>query len=149
MEQNMMTQQEFIETLKSRGAVFAPPTPVGKTNIINVNLQKIRAATLPNFILELYKICGGIKLGNGYIFGPAEFGKPGKHPVPDIFQLNNELTNLTKMRGKTVFGRNDLFWFAFDSFGNCTMLDNLGLNVLRKYDDPYRAMLDCLIGGKI
>ena len=145
----MMTQQEFIETLKSRDALFAAPQPVGKTNIINVNLQKIRAATLPNFILELYKICGGIKLGNGYIFGPSEFGKPGKHPVPDIFQLNNELTNLTKMRGKTVFGRNDLFWFAFDSFGNCTMLDNLGLNVLRKYDDPYRAILDCLIGGKI
>lgn len=145
----MITQQEFIEKLKSRDAVFAPIQPVGKINITNVNLQKIRAAVLPNFLIEIYKICGGIKLGNGYIFGPAEFGKPGKHPIPGIFQLNNELTNLPTLRGKTVFGKNDLFWFVFDSFGNCTMLDNLELNVLRKYDDPYRAMLDCLIGGKI
>jgi hypothetical protein len=51
--------------------------------------------------------------------------------------------------GKTVFGRNDLFWFAFDAMGNCFMLDNLTLSQLRKYDNPYRAMLDCLIVGKI
>lgn len=144
-----MTQQEFLDILKSRGAMFAPACPVGNINIINVNLQKIRAATLPGFLTDIYQICGGIKLGNGYIFGPKQFGKPGKHPIPDIFQLNNELTNLAALRGKTIFGRNDLFWFAFDSFGNCTMLYNIGLNVLRKYDDPYRAMLDCLIGGKI
>ncbi|MBO4700843.1 MAG: hypothetical protein J5620_03805 [Alphaproteobacteria bacterium] len=145
----MMTQQEFLDVLKPRGTAFAPPSPIGNINIINVNLQKIRAAILPNFIIELYKVCGGIKLGNGYIFGPLPSGKPGKHPIPDIFNINNELTNFAALRGKTIFGRNDLFWFAFDSFGNCTMLDNLGLNVLRKYDDPYRAMLDCLIGGKI
>lgn len=144
-----MTQNEFLDMLKSHGAAFAPPAPVGQINIANVNLQKIRAAILPKFITELYQTCGGIKLGTGYIFGPAPFGKPGKHPIPDIFGINNELTNFAVLRGKTIFGRNDLFWFAFDSFGNCTMLDNLGLNVLRKYDDPYRAMLDCLIGGKI
>ncbi len=144
-----MTQKEFLDVLKSHGAAFAPPAPVGQINIANVNLQKIRAAILPKFITDLYQTCGGIKLGTGYIFGPAPFGKPGKHPIPDIFGINNELTNFAVLRGKTVFGRNDLFWFAFDSFGNCTMLDNLGLNVLRKYDDPYRAMLDCLIGGKI
>ena len=145
----MITQQEFIETLKSRDATFAAPIPIGNINVVNTNLQRIRAAVLPKFLIELYKVCGGIKLGNGYIFGPVEFGKPGKHPIPDIFQLNNELTNIAALRGKTVFGKNDLFWFSFDSFGNCTMLDNLELKVLRKYDDPYRAMLDCLIGGKI
>ena len=59
------------------------------------------------------------------------------------------LSNIATIRGKTVFGRNDLFWFAFDAFGTCYMLDNLNLRVLKKYDDPYRAMLDCLIVGKI
>ena len=145
----MITQQEFLNILKSRDATFAPPSPAGDINIVNVNLQKIRAAILPKFITNVYQTCGGIKLGNGYIFGPKEFGNPGKHPIPDIFHINNELTNFAILRGKTIFGRNDLFWFAFDSFGTCTMLDNIGLKVLRKYDDPYRAMLDCLIGGKI
>ena len=144
-----MTQQEFLTEIKSRGAMFAPPPPIGKINIINMNLQRIRAAILPKFLTDLYMVCGGIKMGNGYIFGPVSFGKPGKHPVPDVFNVNNELTNLSALRGKTVFARNDLFWFAFDSFGKCAMLDNLGLHILRKYDDPYRAMLDCLIGGKI
>ena len=51
--------------------------------------------------------------------------------------------------GKTIFGMNDLFWFAFDTNGQCMMLDNLTLSTLRKYDDPYQAMLDCLIVGKI
>lgn len=145
----MMTQQEFLNTLHSNDAFFAPASVVGVANITNVNLQKIRAATLPKFMIDLYNVCGGIKLGCGYIFGPNEFGITGKHPIPSIFQINNELTNFAGLRGKTIFGRNDLFWFAFDSFGNCTMLDNVGLNTLRKYQDPYRAMLDCLIGGKI
>lgn len=145
----MTTQQEFLDSLKSRGAAFAPAPYVGSINIANINLQRIRAAVLPKFITDLYQVCGGIKLGNGYIFGPTSFGKSGKHPIPDIFHLNNELTNLPMLRGKTVFGRNDLFWFAFDSFGTCMMLDNVELRVLRKYDNPYRAMLDCLIGGKI
>lgn len=146
---NKMTQNEFLNTLNSHNAFFAAPAAIGQISITNVNLQKIHAATLPKFISDLYQTCGGIKLGNGYIFGPNEFGRPGSHPIPNIFQINNELTNLAKLHAKTVFGRNDLFWFTFDSFGKCYMLDNLGLNVLRRYEDPYRAMLDCLIGGKI
>lgn len=144
-----MEIKEFLDTLKQRGAFMAPPAHVGTINITNINLQKIHAAMLPKFMTDLYQTCGGIKLGNGYLFGPAEFGKPGKHPIPDIYQINNELSNLQKLRGKTVFGRNDLFWFAFDAFGKCTMLDNLGLNTLRAYDDPYKAIMDCLAGGTI
>jgi hypothetical protein len=48
-----------------------------------------------------------------------------------------------------VFGRNDLFWFAFDAFGTCFMLDNTALRPLRKYDDPWRALTDCMIVGKM
>lgn len=144
-----MTQQEFLTNLSERGAFLAPPASIGQVNLININLQNLRAATLPVFIVNLYKQCGGINLGSGYIFGPSEFVIGNKHPVPSIFEINRELTNIAALRGKTVFGRNDLFWFAFDSFGKCAMLDNLGLNTLRKYDDPYRAMFECLIGGKI
>ena len=143
-----MTEQDFLQDMQNRGATLASAAPDGQTSITNINLQKIRAAMLPSFMIDLYKQCNGIKLGNGYIFGSAEFGKAGKYPVPSIVQINRDLTNLASMRGKTVFGRNDLFWFAFDTLGTCFMLDNTNLKVLRKYDDPYRAMTDCLLGGK-
>lgn len=144
-----MTQHEFLKAMSERGAKFAPPAPPGQINIANLNLQKLRAAMLPTFMINLYQSCSGIKLNNGYIFGPLEVKYGNQYPVPNIIRINQEISNLPLMRGRTLFGRNDLFWFAFDSFGNCTMLDNLELKVLRKYDDPYRAMLDCLIGGKI
>ncbi len=143
-----MTEQDFIQDMQNRGANFAPAGAPGQVSITNINLQKIRAAMLPSFMTELYKQCNGINLGTGYIFGLAEFGLPGKHPTPSIIQINQDLTNIPVLRGKTIFGRNDLFWFAFDAFGNCFMLDNINLKVLRKYDNPYQAMSDCLLGGK-
>ena len=66
-----------------------------------------------------------------------------------LLKINDDISVLGKTVGKTIFGRNDLFWFAFDAFGTFYMLDNLNLTPLRRYDDPYRAMTDCLISGKI
>jgi len=144
-----MTLQELIEAIKNRGAFFAPGCDAEKLKLININLQNIKAATLPNHMIDLYQKCGGIWMGTGYIFGPAEFSYNGRHPIPSILEINQDLTNMAKLRGKTIFGRNDLFWFSFDAFGNCTMLDNLNLNVLRTYSDPYRGVYECLVGGKI
>ena len=144
-----MTVDDFFTIVSERGAFIAPPVGNGQINLININLQRLHTAILPPFIIDVYKRCSGLNIGSGYIFGPSEFKIGNKHPVPNILKINQELTNITKLKGKTIFGRNDLFWFAFDSFGKCAMLDNLGLNILRKYDDPYRAMFECLIGGKI
>lgn len=144
-----MTEQELVKIMQERGATFAPPVVVGQINLININLQKIHAAMLPKYMSDLYQTCGGINLGSGYIFGPTDVKRGTKYPVPNILKINQELTNIGALRGKTVFGRNDLFWFAFDTFGKCTMLDNLNLEVLREYDDPYRAIYECLVGGKI
>ena len=144
-----MTEQELLTKLQERNVIFAPPATVGQINIVNLNLQTIKAAMLPNYMLNLYQKHGGMHLGNGYIFGPNEIERVPKYPIPNIFQINSDITNINSLRGKTIFGRNDLFWFAFDSFGVCFMLDNLSLGVLRKYDDPYRAIFDCLMGGKI
>ena len=66
-----------------------------------------------------------------------------------ILKVNDDIAPLGKTVGKTIFGRNDLFWFAFDAFGTFYMLDNLTLTPLRRYDDAYRAITDCLISGKI
>ena len=144
-----MTEQEFFTKLQERNVTFAPPATNGQINLTNINLQKIRAAMLPAYMMNLYQKYGGMRLGSGYIFGPNESARTAKYPIPNIFQINSDLGNIPQMRGKTVFGRNDLFWFAFDAFGTCFLLDNLTLRVLRKYDDPYRAIMDCLLGGRI
>lgn len=143
-----MTQEEFLSTMKSQGAYFAPGVSEKDIKITNTYLQQMYAAMIPDFIQKLYIKTGGINLGSGYIFGPSEFNIGINFPVPNIIDINRPVIKHPQMRGKTVFGRNDLFWFAFDSFGKCFMLDNLNLKTLRKYDEPYNALTDCLIAGK-
>lgn len=143
-----MTRDEFLSALKSRGAFIAPPATTTEITHTNLALQHLRAAILPMFIIELYATAGGLSLDSGYIFGPNEFNNGPRTPTPDIVSVNRDFSTLPGTTGKTIFGRNDLFLFAFDTFGTCYMLDNLSLRILRKYDDPYRAMTDCLIAGK-
>ena len=143
-----MTLAEFLIDVKSRGALFWPRAATHDVQLANTDLQARRCARLPEFIIKLYATTAGINLGNGYIFGPTELVKGNLYPVPSICKVNIEMMGTPNLRGITVFGRNDLFWFAFDAFGECYMLDNLNLRTLRKYDDPYRAMMDCLIAGK-
>lgn len=145
----MMTQNDFLSGIKSRGAILATPISQGQITLTTTTLQRMRMAMLPFFMTELYRATGGINLGNGYIFGPTDITFNNSYPVPSIIKINKELVSIPALRGKTVFGRNDLFWFAFDAFGVCYMLDNLNVRELRKYDDSYRAMSDCLLGGKL
>lgn len=144
-----MTCSEFLSTIRSRGGVLLPAASVSDITLTNTSLQQRRRAMLPKFLTELYQVCGGINLGSGYIFGPNEIIRDSRYPIPSILQTNDQLTNLPQTLGYTILGRNDLFWFSFDAFGQCYMLDNLTLTPIRKYDDPYRALLDCLIVGKI
>lgn len=145
----MTTTSDFLSLIKSKNATVF--TGVSQTNIqiSNTELQNMHIAMLPEFMLDLYKNTGGLTLGSACIFGPQEIERGIKYPLPSIIKINKDLNAQKKLSGKTVFGRNDLFLFAFDAFGVCFMLDNITLSVLRKYDDPYRAMLDCLIIGKI
>ena len=146
---NKMTTNEFLSLVKSRGALIFPPVSETEIKMANTNLQKIGAAVLPAFLLDCYKNCSGITLGSSCIFATKEIQRGIKYPLPSIVDINKELVGNKKLFGKTIFGRNDLFWFACDTMGNCFMLDNLTLSVLRQYNDPYKAMLDCLIVGKI
>ena len=139
----------FLTSMKSNGAIFAAAADDRAITLAATVLQQMRAAVLPAFMIELYKKTGGIILGDAYIFGPLENKAGGKFPIPPITQINMEISGIQKMRGFTVFGRNDLFWFAFDAFGTCFMLDNLTLRPMRKYEDPMRALTDCLIVGKL
>ena len=144
-----MNTSEFISLMKSRGANVFPTTDMNMISITNTNLQTIRAAMLPAFLLELYQSCFGITLGSACIFGPTSMDRGTKYPLPSIFEINRDVAGNKNLFGKTVFGRNDLFWFATDALGKCFMLDNLTLSVLKTYDNPISAMNDCLIIGKI
>ncbi|MBR5904019.1 MAG: hypothetical protein IKZ49_00620 [Alphaproteobacteria bacterium] len=145
-----MTNIEFLSLIKSRGAKILPVGDRNAISVINSNLEKLKIIILPKFLSEFYtNSCFGITLGSSYIFGPQNFERGIKYPIPSILDINKDVIGNKNLFGKIIFGRNDLFWFASDAFGNCYMLDNLTLSVLRKYDDPYRAMLDCLVIGKI
>lgn len=144
-----MTMEEFLTSIKSKGAFIWGPSNVRVIEYANSNLQQKKCAMLPNFIIDLYTKTAGINLGSGYIFGPTELPNGINFPIPSIIQINDEIRVIPSMQNKTLFGRNDLFWFAFDAFGTCYMLSNLNGTILRKYDDPYRALYDCLVGGKI
>ena len=144
-----MTTNEFISLIQSRGATIMPSGDTGSINRTNTILKDLQVAMLPSFLIDLYYNCFGITLGSACIFGPTEIERGITYPLPSIIDINKEMVGNKNLFGKTIFGRNDLFWFASDAYGNCFMLNNLNLSVLRKYDDPYRAMIDCLIVGKI
>ena len=144
-----MNCTEFLSSMTQRDAIIAPPATEREITLANTILQQIRAAILPKSLIDFYLECGGINLGSGYIFGPNEISRGAKYPIPSLAQANRNLSGISHLRGKTVFGRNDLFWFAFDTFGKFLMLDNITLKTLRTYQDVYQAMSDCLIAGKL
>ncbi len=144
-----MTREEFLIEFRKRGALLAPAPSRQNIATTGALLQGMQAAMLPTALSEFYAACGGIVHGAGYIFGPSEISRGTKHPVPTIIDINREMSHIPALHGKTIFGRNDLFFFAFDAFGISYMLDNLTLRPLRKYNDIYHAMTDCLAAGKL
>ena len=144
-----MTFQEFLSFVKSRGALFYAPAAQNQINLLNGALQQRRYAMLPRTMNEFYKTIGAINLDTAYIFGPNEIIRENAYQIPSILKVNDDIAHYGKTLGKTIFGRNDLFWFAFDAFGTFYMLDNLNLTPIRRYEDPYKALADCLISGKI
>ena len=127
-----MNTSEFLSLMKSRGATIFSPSPTRDITLANNALQARRCAMLPTTFIDLYKSASAINLGNGYIFGPIEVARGTRFPIPSIVEINMDVSGNDTLRGKTVFGRNDLFWFAFDAFGTFYMLDNLTLRILRK-----------------
>ncbi len=145
-----MIMTDFVSQLKNNGAFAASGATDRALELAQNSLQQMRAAMLPMQLIEFFKAAGGMALGDACIFGPSEFSVRTEHPTPNIVNINREITNLAGIRGKTVFGRNALFWFAVDAFGNSYLLDNLNLNPLRKYEnDVFKAISDCLAAGKI
>jgi hypothetical protein len=152
MKGQILTREEFISELKNRNAVMLPTVSDRTIELARSALQQMQRAMISLELMDIYKkIAGGIIMGDANIFGPEKFDRlTFNYEIPDIVQINREISNIPALRGKTVIGRNQMFWFAFDAFGTFYMQDILNLNPLRKYEnDPYRAIMDCLMMGKI
>jgi len=147
-----MTREEFFAELSNRNAVLLPVASDRAIELAQNSLQTMRAAMMSLDMIDIYKrIAGGIILGDSNIFGPEKFDRAAyNYEIPDIVNVNREVSNINALRNKTIVGRNQMFWFAFDAFGTFYMLDLLNFNSLRKYENgPYRAIMDCLAVGKI
>ncbi len=144
-----MTTSEFISLMKQNGATAAGPADDRAITLASTALQHMRAAMLPAFMVDLYRAANGLNMNDAYIFGVTESEPMPKTIIPSIVDINRGLSHMEQLRGRTVFGRNDLFWFAFDAFGRCVMFDTATLVIARTYEDPVRAMTDCLIIGKM
>lgn len=143
-----MTKEDFFSNLHLKGATCYPKCDIKTIMQTNNILQQYKHAMLPTFLIDLYGATSCIQLGSGYIFGPVEITN-STNQIPSIITINNFINKHKPLIGKTIFARNDLFLFSFDTFGKCFMLNNLNLSVLRVYDSPYKAMYECLIAGKI
>ena len=108
-----MNTNEFLSLMKSHGATIFPPANTRDITLANNALQARRCAMFPPLLTDLYKYTSAVNLGNGYLFGPTDISRGTRFPIPSIVDINIELTNMS-LRGKTIFGRNDLFFFAFD-----------------------------------
>lgn len=147
-----MNTNDFISLLQTNCAILLPVSSARTLELTQNNLQNMRIAMIPMDLLEIYKnVAGGIILGDANIFGPDKYDRvPADYELPDMVSVNRELSGNKSLSGKTIFGRNQMFWFAFDAFGRFYMLDVLTMRPLRDYGtDAVRAITDCLMFGKI
>lgn len=147
-----MTLEEFLSWVKSAGATMVPTANDSDIAQTQNALQQIQAAMIPLALTDFYKnTAGAVLLGDATIFGPMEIKRDDTniYYIPSILQVNRDVAALPVGRGRTIFGRNSMFWFAFDAFGNCFMLNNVTLAPMRQYEDVFKAMSDCLAVGKI
>jgi hypothetical protein len=141
---------EKIRHLHESGAVFFPGSGARAVELANAALQQMKASVLPRSLAELYAACNGALLGDACVFPIEDADRPGRnYIVPGIVKINRDLAGLPLLRGRTVWGRNQIYWFSADVAGTLRMHDMLTLSVLRTYDDLGAAFTDCLLVGKL
>jgi hypothetical protein len=141
---------ERIKHLVESGAVFLPPSNAREVGLANAALQRVGAAILPGFLTDFYYSRGGAILGDACVFPVGDTDRPDRgYVMPGIDKINRDLAGFATLRGKTVWGRNQLYWFSADVSGNLYMHDVLTLRMLRKYDNFGAAVSDCLLVGKL
>ena len=141
---------EKINYLKESGAVFLPPAGFRALELANAAFQHMRASVLPKSLADFYLEYDGAFLGDGIVFPLEDKERPQRnYAVSGIVGINRALSTFGPLRGKTVWGRNQIYMFSADVIGGIYMHDALTFQVLRKYGDFGAALADCLLVGKI
>ncbi|MDR1071656.1 MAG: hypothetical protein LBL21_03380 [Rickettsiales bacterium] len=143
--------EEKIKYLSGAGAAFFPGASPRAVELANAAFQNMKASVLPaGAFADFYMARGGAVLGDSYVFPPEDLARPNRgYVIPGIVKINRDLSHVAVLRGKTVWGRNQLYLFSCDVGGAMYMHDVLTLQVLRKYNDFGAALTDCLLVGKI
>ena len=141
---------EKIEHLLKSGALFLPAANERAIVLANSAFQQMKASTLPLAVSNFYMEHGGVILGDACMFPIDDVDRPGRsYILPGIIKINREILHLDTLRGKTIWGQNQFYFFMCDATGSLYMQDVLTLSVLRKYGDFYQALSDCLLVGKV
>jgi len=142
--------EEKIEYLKRAGAVFFPPGAARALNLANAAFQQMKASVLPTAMGTFYASYGGAVLGDACVFPIEDMDRPNRNYVmPGIVKVNRDMIDFKALRRKTIWGRNQFYWFSADFVGAICMHDVLTLTVLRKYGDIGSALADCLLAGRV
>ena len=142
--------EEKIEYLKKAGAVFFPSAGARALNLANAAFQQMKASVLPTAMGAFYAAYGGAVLGDACVFPIEDTDRPNRNYVmPGIVKVNRDMIDFPALRGKTIWGRNQFYWFSADVAGAICMHDVLTLTVLRKYGDLGAAIADCLLAGRV
>ena len=141
---------EKINYLKESGAAFLPPASFRALELANAAFQHMRASVLPKSAADFYLEHDGAFLGDAIVFPLEDKERPDRsYAIPGMIKVNRSLSSFAPLRGKTVWGRNQIYMFSADVIGGVYMHDALTLQVLRKYGDFGAALADCLLVGKI
>ncbi|MDR3208590.1 MAG: hypothetical protein LBT45_01955 [Rickettsiales bacterium] len=141
---------EKIKYLSESGALFLPGGSRRALELANAALQNMRAAVLPGVLSDFYLAHGGAVLGDACIFPLEDTDRPNRnYVIPGVVKINRDLSHIAALRGKTAWGRNQLYLFSCDIGRILYMHDVLTLQILRKYNDFGAALADCLLVGKI
>lgn len=127
-----------------------PGSNVRALELANAAFQQMKASVLPKSVYDFYMSFGCAILGDAYVFPVEEISRTARnYTIPSIVKINREFSGIQILRGKTVWGRNQMYIFSCDVIGFLYMHDVLTLQVLRKYDNLDAALTDCLLIGKI
>ncbi|MDR1027626.1 MAG: hypothetical protein LBL46_04385 [Rickettsiales bacterium] len=138
-----------IKHLTENGAVFFPAGNTRALELASAALQSMKAAVLPKIMTDAYQAAGGAVLGDACWFGLEDAARPVGYEMPSIVRVNREMSGFSVLRGFTIWGRNQMYSFSANAIGEIWMHDMLTFQRLRKYDDFWTALTDCLMVGKL
>ncbi|MCL2629175.1 MAG: hypothetical protein FWD33_00545 [Alphaproteobacteria bacterium] len=142
-----MNFDELKSELVKYGAKAARPAPDELVRT-QAALQGMGKLMMPAGLVEFFQNFGAVVLGDAEIFAPMP-AAIGKMRTRTIIEVNGDMSASTPIGGKTVFGRNQLFWLVVGDDFKFHLLDLYTMRPAKAYDDVNLAVRDCLLVGAL